>query len=205
MEISPTAALDPNSLFLCNGYQEFSILRNSTFSRFGAIASSSSINRIAGEFFSHSSNALRKLDSDSPANLLIISGPENTIKSINILIRTIQPREQPEYYMVLKTSIYHSGERRTLQFHLRRLELLVFCRCLVVRITECLLVAETKSSSDSKILIFKPINIRTVFTAYINKILGTIVKIPNYLPYLRSFPKSLLSFLLIKNLNRRVR
>ncbi len=46
-----------------------------TFSRFGAIASNSSMKRIAGEFFSHSSNALRKLDSDSPASLLIISGP----------------------------------------------------------------------------------------------------------------------------------
>jgi len=31
--------------------------------------------RIAGEFFSHSSNAFLKLDSDSPANLLMISGP----------------------------------------------------------------------------------------------------------------------------------
>lgn len=47
-----------------------------TFSRFGAIASNSSMNRIAGEFFSHSSNALRKFDSDSPASLLIISGPK---------------------------------------------------------------------------------------------------------------------------------
>ena len=46
-----------------------------TFSLFGAIASSSSINIIDGAFFSAVSNALRKLLSDSPASLLIISGP----------------------------------------------------------------------------------------------------------------------------------
>ena len=46
-----------------------------TLSLFGAIESISSINIIAGEFFSASSNALRKLPSASPAILLIISGP----------------------------------------------------------------------------------------------------------------------------------
>ena len=45
------------------------------FSRFGAIASNSSMKMIAGAFFSASSNALRRLLSDSPASLLIISGP----------------------------------------------------------------------------------------------------------------------------------
>ena len=39
------------------------------------MASSSSINIIAGEFFSASSKAFLKLLSDSPANLLMISGP----------------------------------------------------------------------------------------------------------------------------------
>jgi hypothetical protein len=44
-------------------------------SRFGAIESISSINIIAGEFFSASSKALRRLDSASPAILDITSGP----------------------------------------------------------------------------------------------------------------------------------
>jgi hypothetical protein len=46
-----------------------------TFSRFGAMASSSSMKIMAGAFFSASSKALRKLLSDSPASLLMISGP----------------------------------------------------------------------------------------------------------------------------------
>ncbi len=46
-----------------------------TFSRLGAIASNSSMKIIDGEFFSASSKAFLKFDSDSPANLLIISGP----------------------------------------------------------------------------------------------------------------------------------
>lgn len=45
------------------------------FSLLGAIASTSSMKMIAGEFFSASSNAFLRLLSDSPANLLIISGP----------------------------------------------------------------------------------------------------------------------------------
>ena len=45
------------------------------FSRLGAILSISSIKMIAGAFFSASSNALRRLLSDSPAILLMISGP----------------------------------------------------------------------------------------------------------------------------------
>ncbi len=45
------------------------------FSLFGAMASSSSMKMIAGEFFSASSKAFRRLLSDSPASLLIISGP----------------------------------------------------------------------------------------------------------------------------------
>mmetsp|Transcript_5359 Transcript_5359/g.16900 ORF Transcript_5359/g.16900 Transcript_5359/m.16900 type:complete len:306 (-) Transcript_5359:660-1577(-) len=44
-------------------------------SRLGAIESISSMKMIAGEFFSASSKALRKLDSDSPAILDMISGP----------------------------------------------------------------------------------------------------------------------------------
>lgn len=46
-----------------------------TFSLFGAMASSSSMKMIAGEFFSASSKAFLRLDSDSPASLLMISGP----------------------------------------------------------------------------------------------------------------------------------
>mmetsp|Transcript_27800 Transcript_27800/g.89165 ORF Transcript_27800/g.89165 Transcript_27800/m.89165 type:complete len:389 (+) Transcript_27800:707-1873(+) len=45
------------------------------FSRLGAIESISSMKMMAGEFFSASSNALRRLDSDSPASLDMISGP----------------------------------------------------------------------------------------------------------------------------------
>mmetsp|Transcript_50946 Transcript_50946/g.115957 ORF Transcript_50946/g.115957 Transcript_50946/m.115957 type:complete len:306 (-) Transcript_50946:666-1583(-) len=44
-------------------------------SRLGAMESISSMKMMAGEFFSASSKALRKLDSDSPAILLMISGP----------------------------------------------------------------------------------------------------------------------------------
>lgn len=40
------------------------------------MASNSSMKMIAGAFFSASSKALRRLLSDSPANLLMISGPE---------------------------------------------------------------------------------------------------------------------------------
>ena len=45
------------------------------FSRLGAIESISSMKMIAGAFFSASSNALRRFDSDSPASLDMISGP----------------------------------------------------------------------------------------------------------------------------------
>mmetsp|Transcript_21594 Transcript_21594/g.45065 ORF Transcript_21594/g.45065 Transcript_21594/m.45065 type:complete len:243 (-) Transcript_21594:168-896(-) len=45
------------------------------FSRLGAMESISSIKIIAGAFFSASSNAFRRLDSDSPAILDMISGP----------------------------------------------------------------------------------------------------------------------------------
>ena len=45
------------------------------FSRLGAIASISSMKMIAGEFFSASSKALRRFDSDSPASFDMISGP----------------------------------------------------------------------------------------------------------------------------------
>mmetsp|Transcript_16282 Transcript_16282/g.55295 ORF Transcript_16282/g.55295 Transcript_16282/m.55295 type:complete len:265 (+) Transcript_16282:954-1748(+) len=45
------------------------------FSRLGAMESISSMKMMAGAFFSASSKALRRLDSDSPAILLIISGP----------------------------------------------------------------------------------------------------------------------------------
>lgn len=48
---------------------------NSTFSLLGAIESISSMKMIAGEFFSASSKALRRLLSDSPASLDMISGP----------------------------------------------------------------------------------------------------------------------------------
>lgn len=44
-------------------------------SRLGAMESISSIKMIAGEFFSASSNAFLRLLSDSPAILLMISGP----------------------------------------------------------------------------------------------------------------------------------
>ena len=44
-------------------------------SRFGAMLSISSMKMIAGEFFSASSKALRKFDSDSPAIFDMISGP----------------------------------------------------------------------------------------------------------------------------------
>lgn len=51
--------------------------RDSTcvFSRLGAIESISSMKMMAGAFFSASSKALRKLLSDSPASLDMISGP----------------------------------------------------------------------------------------------------------------------------------
>uniref|UniRef100_A0A6B0UY97 Putative conserved secreted protein n=1 Tax=Ixodes ricinus TaxID=34613 RepID=A0A6B0UY97_IXORI len=45
------------------------------FSLLGAMASSSSMKMMEGEFFSASSKALRRLLSDSPASLLMISGP----------------------------------------------------------------------------------------------------------------------------------
>ena len=45
------------------------------FSRLGAIESISSMKMIAGEFFSASSKAFRRFDSDSPAILDMISGP----------------------------------------------------------------------------------------------------------------------------------
>mmetsp|Transcript_3097 Transcript_3097/g.8451 ORF Transcript_3097/g.8451 Transcript_3097/m.8451 type:complete len:231 (-) Transcript_3097:802-1494(-) len=45
------------------------------FSLFGAIESISSMKMIEGEFFSASSKAFLKLDSDSPASLDMISGP----------------------------------------------------------------------------------------------------------------------------------
>ena len=45
------------------------------FSRLGAIESISSMKMMAGEFFSPSSKALRRFDSDSPASLDMISGP----------------------------------------------------------------------------------------------------------------------------------
>mmetsp|Transcript_4912 Transcript_4912/g.9399 ORF Transcript_4912/g.9399 Transcript_4912/m.9399 type:complete len:223 (+) Transcript_4912:1301-1969(+) len=46
-----------------------------TLSRFGAIESISSMKMMAGAFFSASANALRRLSSDSPAILDMISGP----------------------------------------------------------------------------------------------------------------------------------
>lgn len=64
-------------------YHIFQCLLQITFSRFGAIASNSSIKMMAGEFFSASSNALRRLLSDSPASLLIISGPEKMPTTMN--------------------------------------------------------------------------------------------------------------------------
>mmetsp|Transcript_2268 Transcript_2268/g.3164 ORF Transcript_2268/g.3164 Transcript_2268/m.3164 type:complete len:202 (+) Transcript_2268:1274-1879(+) len=45
------------------------------FSRFGAMESISSIKMMAGAFFSASSKALRRFDSDSPAIFDMISGP----------------------------------------------------------------------------------------------------------------------------------
>ena len=59
-----------------------------TFSLFGAMASNSSIKMIAGAFFSASSNALRRLLSDSPANLLIISGPLMRKKNAPVSLAT---------------------------------------------------------------------------------------------------------------------
>lgn len=47
-----------------------------TFSLLGAMASSSSMKMIAGAFFSASSKAFLRLLSDSPASLLMISGPK---------------------------------------------------------------------------------------------------------------------------------
>lgn len=57
-----------------------------TFSLFGAIASSSSMKIMAGAFFSASSNAFLKLLSDSPASLLIISGPNVQLQNMQIKI-----------------------------------------------------------------------------------------------------------------------
>lgn len=54
-----------------------------TFSLLGAMASNSSMKMIAGAFFSASSKALRRLLSDSPANLLMISGPESINNECN--------------------------------------------------------------------------------------------------------------------------
>ena len=49
------------------------------FSLLGAMASNSSMKMMAGAFFSASSKAFRKLDSDSPANLDIISEKQRNI------------------------------------------------------------------------------------------------------------------------------
>jgi len=59
-----------------------------TFSLLGAIASSSSMKIIAGAFFSASSKAFLRLLSDSPANLLIISGPLMRKKNAPVSLAT---------------------------------------------------------------------------------------------------------------------
>ena len=59
-----------------------------TFSRFGAMESISSIKMIAGAFFSASSNALRRLDSDSPAIFDITSGPLMRKKNAPVSLAT---------------------------------------------------------------------------------------------------------------------
>ncbi|GMS81473.1 hypothetical protein PENTCL1PPCAC_3648 [Pristionchus entomophagus] len=59
-----------------------------TFSLLGAMASISSMKRMAGEFFSHSSNAFLRLDSDSPASFDMISGPESRKKNAPVSLAT---------------------------------------------------------------------------------------------------------------------
>ncbi|KAJ7062696.1 cell division control protein 48 [Mycena amicta] len=61
-----------------------------TFLRFGAIESISSMKMIAGEFFSASSNALRRLLSLSPAILLMISGPLMRKKKAPVSLATVR-------------------------------------------------------------------------------------------------------------------
>ena len=77
------AVLSPTMKYLClrpsirvSSWE--TILRSTSpwvFSLFGAIASSSSMKMMAGAFLAASSKAVRRLDSDSPASLDIISGP----------------------------------------------------------------------------------------------------------------------------------
>jgi hypothetical protein len=59
-----------------------------TFSRLGAIESISSMKMIAGEFFSASSNAFLRFDSDSPAILDMISGPLMRKKNAPVSLAT---------------------------------------------------------------------------------------------------------------------
>ena len=59
-----------------------------TFSLLGAMASSSSMKMMAGAFFSASSNAFLRLLSDSPASLLIISGPLMRKKNAPVSLAT---------------------------------------------------------------------------------------------------------------------
>ncbi|KAJ7052418.1 cell division control protein 48 [Mycena amicta] len=66
-----------------------------TFSRFGAIESISSMKMIAGEFFSASSNAFRRLLSLSPAILLMISGPLMRKKNVPVLLATARVLPAP--------------------------------------------------------------------------------------------------------------
>mmetsp|Transcript_13329 Transcript_13329/g.32439 ORF Transcript_13329/g.32439 Transcript_13329/m.32439 type:complete len:235 (+) Transcript_13329:1486-2190(+) len=58
------------------------------FSRLGAMESISSMKMMAGAFFSASSNALRRLDSDSPASLDMISGPLMRKKNAPVSLAT---------------------------------------------------------------------------------------------------------------------
>ena len=51
------------------------------------MASNSSMKMMAGEFFSASSKAFRRLLSDSPASLLMISGPEHAKTKRNQMLR----------------------------------------------------------------------------------------------------------------------
>mmetsp|Transcript_5028 Transcript_5028/g.11360 ORF Transcript_5028/g.11360 Transcript_5028/m.11360 type:complete len:243 (-) Transcript_5028:123-851(-) len=77
--VAPMTTTDARCLSPSMSVSICETMRRSTspfvLSRLGAMESISSINIIAGAFFSASSNAFRRLLSDSPAILLMISGP----------------------------------------------------------------------------------------------------------------------------------
>jgi len=104
-----------------------------TFSLLGAMASSSSMKMMAGALFSASSNAFLRLLSDSPASLLMISGPAHRVMLNTsctepqigelmylfiIPIRLQSPSLLGSNYQYwIKRRFYHWWGRRRHQFH----------------------------------------------------------------------------------------